>query len=310
MPTLPFPAVRRRPAVVLAALVAFGLATATLSAQSSAQWIEKTILGPSPDFPNAVYGQEVAIDGDTIVVGAPEDGNLSEGAVYVYRQIAGAWTEEGKLGIDAPKSSDVFGHSVAIQGDTIVIGARGRDGKGAAYVFERSGTTWTQVQKLAPSDLGAADNFGANVAIDGQTIVVGSHLDDMGTVVDQGSVYIFGLVGAVWTQQQKLFASDGAANDHFGTAVAISGDTIAVGAEYDDRDGATNLGAAYIFTKSGAAWAYTDTLKASDAEGGDRFGTSVALEGNTLVVGARDAGVTFTKQGVAYVFSRQSGDWE
>ena len=125
--------------------------------------------------------------------------------------------------------------SVAIAGDTIVVGAwldddNGTD-SGSAYVFTRTGTTWTEQAKLTASDGAADDQFGISVAIAGDTIVVGAYRDDdNGT--DSGSAYVFTRTGTTWTQQAKLTASDGAADDQFGSSVAIAGDTIVVGANH------------------------------------------------------------------------------
>ena len=139
--------------------------------------------------------------------------------------------------------------SVSIDGDTVVVGANGEDTggatAGAAYVFTRSGTTWTQQQKIQASDAQANTNFGYSVAIDGDTVIIGAQLEDTGGI-NAGAAYIFTRSGTTWTQQAKIISSDLQAGDEFGISVSISGDTIVVGAWFEDTGG-SNAGAAYIF---------------------------------------------------------------
>ena len=195
-------------------------------------------------------------------------------------------------------ASDEFGVSVAISGDTLVVGAHGDNdngtNSGSAYIFTRSGTlAWTQQAKLTASDGAADDEFGGSVAISGDTVVVGAVWnDDNGT--DSGSAYIFTRSGTAWTEQAKLTASDGAADDNFGNSVAISGDTVVVGAWHDDDNG-TDSGSAYIYTRSGTAWTEQAKLMASDGAADDEFGDSVAISGDTVVVGAFHAMMTMAQ---------------
>ena len=167
--------------------------------------------------------------------------------------------------------------SVAISGDTVVIGALFDDGaagfeQGSAYVFVRSGGVWSQQQKLEASDAAAGDVFGISVAISGDTVVVGAWLDDGAAGVDQGSAYVFVRSGGVWSQQQKLEASDAGAGDGFGLSVAISGDTVVISAVFDDGPAGADQGSAYVFVRSGGVWSQQQKLEASDAGAGDLFG--------------------------------------
>ena len=164
-------------------------------------------------------------------------------------------------------------------------GAAGVD-QGSAYVFVRSGGVWSQQQKLLASDAAAGDLFGVSVAISGETVVVGAPFDDGAAGFDQGSAYVFVRSGGVWSQQQKLEASDAAAGDMFGSSVAISGETVVVGAPLDDGAAGTDQGSAYVFVRSGGVWSQQQKLEASDAAAVDCFGFSVAISGETVVVGA------------------------
>jgi FG-GAP repeat protein/putative Ig domain-containing protein len=255
------------------------------------------------------FGASVAISGDTVIVGAvwaSPGGNFEQGAAYVFTRNGATWTQQQKLTASDGAAGDYFG-VVAVSGDTAVIGAPGQDiggnlYQGAAYVFTRSGATWTQQQKLTASDGAAYEYFGSSVAISGDTVLIGAAWDDIGGNADQGSAYVFTRSGATWTQQEKLTASDGAAGDYFGV-VAISGDTVLIGAPFDDTGGNTGQGSAYVFERSGATWTQQQRLTASDGASNDRFGISVAISGDTVVVGAGGS------QEAAYVFERGGETW-
>ena len=226
------------------------------------------------------FGQAVAIDGNTILVGAYDD-DSNTGAVYVFTRSGSTWTQQQKLTADPLVAGEQFGTAVAIDGDTAVVGATSFPNGEAVYVFTRSGSTWTQQQKLTADPLVAGDTFGVSVAISGDTIVAGAYLDDSNT----GAVYVFIRSGGTWTQQAKLVAGDAAAGDKFGVSVAISGDTVVVGAYLDDW-AADESGSAYVFTRSGISWSQTQKLLSSTPAAYDRFGVSVAILGDTIAVGA------------------------
>ena len=248
------------------------------------------------------FGCSAAIDQDTAVIGAKADDYT--GSAYVFLKNAGTWAQEQKLTASDAAANDFFGRSVAISGDTVVVGAYGDDNlTGSAYVFTKSGVSWTQQAKLTASDKTAGDQFGAAVSISGNTVVVGAAGNGTG-----GSVYVFTGSGASWTQQAKLTASDAEADDSFGRAVSVSGDTIAVGADADD-DGGTSSGSVYIFQRSGTAWTQQAKLTASDAAAYDSFGSSLSLSGNTVAVGARYNDDSGLSSGSAYIFLRNGTSW-
>jgi hypothetical protein len=284
---------------------------------------------------NYEFGASVAVDGDTMIVGAPNDkvgANINQGSAHVYRWTGSGWTWEATLTATGGAAADRFGISVALSGDTAIVGAYVDDvgantNQGSAYIFTRSGTTWTQQAQLTatgrllrPATGGAAgDHFGVSVAISGDTAIVGAYFDDVGANVDQGSAYIFTRSGTTWTQQAQLTATDGAANDRFGVSVAISGDTAIVGAYWDTVGANTNpwapdsdtyKGSAYLFTRSGTTWTQQAQLTATDGAADDNFGISVALSGDTAIVGAEldDVGDN-ANQGSAYIFTRSGTTW-
>ena len=233
----------------------------------------------------ATYGDfasSVAIDGDTIVVGAYMAG--TGGAVYVFRTSDGGATygEVAMLTAADAAADDSFGGSVAIDGDTVVIGANGNnDGTGAVYVFRTTdgGATYDQVAKLTASDGATDDQFGNSVAIDGGTVVVGAWYGD--------AAYVFRTTDAWTTHTEiKLTAADAATGDYFGISVAIDGGTVVVGA-YLDGDAGSMSGSAYVFLTTDDWNTYTDIkLTADDVAAYDSFGVSVAIDGDTIVVGA------------------------
>ena len=262
------------------------------------------------------FGESVAVDGDTLVVGAYQhdvDGKSNAGAAYVFTRnpISGEWSEVANLTASDPAANDEFGYSVAVDGDTIVVGARQDVTRnGAAYVFTKVSGVWSQKAKLTASDGAANDEFGFSVAVHGDTIVVGAHQDDDNGDIS-GSAYVFTKSGNVWataTETAKLIASDGEEGDRLGRSVAAHGTTVVVGANLDDDNG-MNSGAAYVFTEPANGWANIDNttaakLTAADADGGDQFGSSIAVDGNTVVVGARKNNAAYV-----FVFIPGSGTW-
>ena len=170
--------------------------------------------------------------------------------------------------------------------------------------------TWSQQAELTSSDGAAGDNFGYSVAIDGGTAVVGAYHRTVGSNSQQGAVYVFVQSGTTWTQQAELTSSDGAANDNFGSSVAVSGGTAVIGAYNRGVGSNSGQGAAYVFVQSGTSWSQHAELTASDGAGGDSFGVSVSLSGGTAVIGAIKHQVgSNSGQGAAYVFVQSGTSW-
>jgi hypothetical protein len=278
--------------------------------RSGTIWTQQAKLTASDGAPNQFFGWSVCISGDTAVAGAIADGNW-RGSAYVFVRSGTIWTQQAKLTASDGVSGDHFGYSVALDGDTAVVGAFKDDSwMGSAYIFVRSGTTWTQQAKLTASDGTIGDNFGSSVALSGETAVVGAIGDDVGANAEQGSAYVFVRSGTIWTQQAKVIAFDGAGGDYFGWSVALCGDTAVAGAVYHDVMGNSNQGAAYVFVRSGTTWTQQAKLSASDGAPFDTLGTAAAVSGDTAVVGARNDDVDPNNdQGSAYVFVRSGTTW-
>ena len=254
-----------------------------------------------------LFGYTVAISGDTILVGA----HGWDMAVYVFVLNGNSWVEQQKVKSSDWNWNNFFGVSLVISGDTFVIGdhyfPESDTESGTAQVYTRSGTTWTRQQKLVAPDVAAYDHFGMSVAISSETVAVGSHWDD-DHGEKSGSAHVFIRDGNSWTHQQKLTASDAAEGDTFGYPLAISGDTIVVGAPRDDDHGPES-GSAYFFTRSGTTWTQQQKITASDAAEGDYFGSSVAISGNVLIIGAFKDDDGGLDTGSLYVFTRSGNSW-
>jgi len=308
--------------------------------KSAGVWSQQAYLKASTIGAGDNFGNSVALDGDTLVIGAPfEDsgvtGNQADntasgsGAVYVFTKSAGVWSQLAYLKASTIEAGDNYGTSVALDGNTLVVGTPLEDSNvtsnqadnsasdsGAVYVFTRTNGVWSQEAYLKASTIGAGDNFGHSVALDGNTLVVGAIEEDSnatGVNGDQssnsasgsGGGYVFTRTNGVWSQQAYLKASNAEGGDNFGASVALSSDTVVIGAFNEDGNGigvnlnqadnsASGSGAAYIFTRTNGVWSQQAYLKASNSESGDHFGNSVAVSGGQLVVGANAEGSALT----------------
>ena len=281
--------------------------------RSGTSWSQQAKLVASDAEANDYFGHTIAIDGDTIVVGArgEDTGGSYSGAAYVFTRSGTSWSQQAKLQASDKAANDEFGWNVAIDGDTIVVGALYEDAAasnaGAAYVFTRSGTTWSQQAKIVSSDIQANDYFGNDVGISGDTVVVTAFAEDTGGSL-AGAAYVFTRSGTSWSQQAKLQASDKAEGDEFGISVGISGDSVIVGA-HKQHGGEGFEGAAYIFARSGTSWSQQAKLVASDKQTGDYFGVSVDIDTDNVIVGAHQEDTTASDAGAAYVFTRSGTSW-
>ncbi|HRF55572.1 MAG TPA: FG-GAP repeat protein, partial [Aquimonas sp.] len=284
--------------------------------RSGATWTQQAKLVAGDGAVGDAFGYSVALNRDTALVGAYGDdvgANSDQGSAYVFTRSGATWTQQAKLVAGDGAEGDYFGTSVALDGDTTLVGATYGDvsssNQGSAYVFTRSGSAWIQQAKLTAGDAAAGDLLGRSVALDGDTALVGAYTDDVGAISDQGSAYVFTHSGSTWTQQAELTAGNGATGDRFGHSVALDGDNALVGAYGDDVGANSDQGSAYVFTRSGATWTQQAKLVAGDGADGDFFGTSVALDGDTALVGAIYDDVSSRNQGSAYVFTRSGTKW-
>lgn len=279
--------------------------------EPNGQWSEKANLFPESGSIGARFGHSVAIAGEVAVVGAYLDwkGQMQTGAAYVYRRKAGIWIQEAKLVANDGQSFDLFGHSVGISQNTIIVGAfQANDNKGAAYIFDWDGSAWKETYKLIASDGYLFDGFGISVAIDNNNAVIGAEsVTDLGE--GSGAAYIFSREGGGWIEKQKIYSSDGCAYQFFGNPVAISGDTILSGSYLSNSDGDLN-GAVYAYRLSNDIWEFEQKLTASDSGHGDGFGISLSINGPVAAIGAYCVDDMGIDTGAGYIFERTFNTWK
>lgn len=276
---------------------------------------------------NDQFGYAIALAGDQLAIGAPyEDNNstdpvnsdnnngFNDGAVYVFKRQTATWSLESYLKASTANDGDNFGFSLAISGNSLLVGAPEDGPGGACAVFTYNGTTWTEEAILTAANTQANDSFGYSVALSGDTAVAGAPYEDtnpLGTITDvnhdYGAAYVFTRTAGVWTERAVLKGFNREPKDSFGTSVAVAGDFVAVGAPEEDSDlngsrtpGVTNSGAVYLFRRSGSTWVQRSLLKGGSNMAGGRVGVSLAMEPGTLFAGAtgEDNGA-----GSAYAFT-------
>jgi hypothetical protein len=292
---------------------------ADMSVTTGTSWTQQQKI-QSTDRQNYDYfagAVSISEDGNTVIVGATGEGGSFAGSAYIFTRSGSTWTQQQKIRSTDIQASDRFGGAVSISGDgnTAIVGAAyeasGGERSGSAYIFTRSGSLWTQQQKIQSTDIQTFDYFAGSVSIsrDGNTVIVGAG----GESSSAGAAYVFTRSAGVWTQQQKIRSTDIQANDYF-SAVDISGDgnTAIVGAF---GEGGSFAGSAYIFTRSGSLWTQQQKIRSTDIQASDRFGGAVSIsgDGNTAIVGARTEGgpigATLGVAGAAYIFTRSAGVW-
>jgi hypothetical protein len=287
--------------------------------QQGTTWTQQAKLVALDATPHDVFGSSVAIAGDVAVVGAPhhdQGATLEAGAVYVFVRQGVTWSQQAKLVAFDAASFGRFGRSVAMAGDTLVVGAAGDApggivSAGAVYAFVRNGANWSLQAKLTASDAAAHDWFGSSVSIAGDTLVTGAiGADPFGVQHDKaGAAYVFVRQGTTWSQQAKLYAFDAGPGDFFGTSVAIAGDSVVVGAPAHSHAGGTIAGAAYVFARGGVTWTQQAKLVAYDAVNFDQFGYAVAIAGDVALVSSTRGDPAIANPGSVYPFGRKRGSW-
>ncbi|CAL6430640.1 unnamed protein product [Bathycoccus prasinos] len=278
--------------------------------RSGGTWNEETKIYPLDPSASTYFGTSVSLYVDTALIGRSYDNakGTRAGAVYVFTKVSStSWTQETKLYASDAATYDHFGTSVSLHKDTALIGALSDDDKGtnagSVYVFSRTTTTWTQQTKLYASNPSTSSwgNFGVSVSLHGDTAMVGSYEDD--AELNAGAVYVFARsfasdgVTVSWTEETKLYASDGATGTEFGKAISLHGDTALI---------TTRTGAVYIFTRSygsdGINTVSWNEETKIDASANDDTGSSVSLYGDTALIGATSNDDKTTDAGKVYVF--------
>ena len=301
--------------LLLATCVLLLLSAAALAFASPRLPLQQAELTASDAATYNNLGMSVALDGNTAVVGDPYEtaGSYDHGGVvYVYTWSGASWSQQAELTASDAAAGDWFGWSVAVSGDTVLVGApnknvSGQDFAGAAYVFTRTGTSWSQQKELSDPAATYEDWFGTAVAVSGDTALVGA---PGATAGGAGGAYVYTRSGTTWSGPTELSDPAAANGDDFGCSVALDGGTALVGAYDKTVSSLEDAGAAYVFTGAGSSWSEQSELTASDAAGDDTFGTSVALEGDTALVGAPDKTVSGqSNAGAAYVYAGAGASW-
>jgi hypothetical protein len=351
--------------------------------RSGKSWTQQAYIKATNTGVQDAFGMSVSLsaDGSTLAVGAngeasnatgingdqTDNSASSSGAAYVFTRSGTGWSQQAYIKASNTEASDRFGRSVSLSpdGSTLAVGANGEAsnatgingdqtdnsvaGSGAAYVFTRSGTSWSQQAYIKASNTGASDSFGMIVSLstDGNTMAVNSQGEGSNatgingdqtdnSVAGSGAAYVFTRSGTSWSQQAYIKASNAEANDYFSYSMNLSadGNTLAVGTPYEDsnaigingdqtNNSAVTAGAAYVFSRTGTSWSQQAYIKASNAEASDWFGVMLSLsaDGNTLAIGASDeasnaTGIngdqtdnTVTGSGAVYLFNRSGSSW-
>lgn len=273
---------------------------------AGSSWVLDAELFPNDLQVEERFGNAVALSGDTLLVGAWTDNGLglASGSAYVFRHVGMQWVQEAKLLASDGAAGDWFGRSVALSGDTAVIGAPNDDdlgvNAGSVYVFQRSGSTWAQEAKLYGDDTFAGDQLGTAVAVAGDVLVAGApYFSTAGPA--SGAAYVFRRSGTSWAVEQKLLPVSGAVLDYFGYSVAMADDTAVIGAPLDGQLG-FNSGTAYVFRHRGGTWTEEARLLASNGRAYNYLGISAALSGDTVILGSADTDAAADTSSVGYVF--------
>jgi hypothetical protein len=306
--------------VAVAALVSAGVVSSAAARVAPNAWVQQGGLTAADAAVDDSFGSAVDIsrDGTTAIVGASgKSGNA--GAVYVFVNNGSTWVQQGELTASDAASSDGFGESVAVSldGSSVVIGAPlktvgGFANTGAAYVFTRSGTTWSQKAELFASPVGRGSYFGSSVAIQsvGTTVAVGAPYKSVSGHRRAGAAFVYKRTPTGWTQSGMLTASDASDGDRFGSKVIVKESLVLASAPFHtNANGST--GAVYVFDGAGGTYVQKTVLTASDGQAGDHFGLAMDLSLATLVVGTPDHVVGSHRVGAAYVFTHSdtTGIW-
>jgi hypothetical protein len=289
----------QRNRTVLSVAAALAVGSGIAAGGTPQTWSEQAKLFNEIGVAGGQFGFGAALHGDTALVSEIDISFFLPGTVHVFTRSGTQWTQKGTIVPAQRFEGDGFGTALAIDGDTLVVGGVSPT-VGRAYVFVFSGETWVEQAELVPDDGPGGEFYGASVAVAGDTAIVGYFGYDQG----HGTAYVFQRSGEVWTQQQQLFP-DSETADFFGRA-ALDGDTALIGAAFANTGTASPQGDVYVFDRSGSTW--TQTTKLAHPVGGstDLFGQSVALQGDTAVVGASGLN-EYT--GAAYVYVRSGDTW-
>jgi hypothetical protein len=289
--------------------VAANSGSAYVFVRSGTTWVFQAKLTASDASIVAHFGTSVALQGDEAAVLAPAETTpgAMNGAVYLFSRQGTTWTETARVTVSDAQNFTGLSGPLAFRDDRIAVGSENfNSSRGCVYVLRRQGSAWVQEARLSSTDAQQFQGLGQSVALSGDRLAAGApDDDDLG--IDAGAVYVFRRAGTTWSQEAKLHGSTSLTDDLLGTSVALDGDTLAAGAPFDD-DLAQDGGAAFIFRRTGTVWSEEDVVEGPAA--GDQFGTSVALEGGRLAVGAPERVVPpAPAAGAVHLYERNGATW-
>jgi hypothetical protein len=295
--------------------------SAYIFSRSGSTWTFQSKITAPDAAVNDYFGNSVSIssDGSYVIVGAYKDDiapTPDAGSAYIFSRSGTSWSYQSKITAPDAAFQDQFGRSVSISGDGsyAIAGADGNESSsGSAYIFSRSGSTWTYQSKIKATDTAPNDRFGRSVSIsgDGSYALVGAYAD-----YNAGSAHIFSRSGTSWSSQRKIYTSTPTGQDQFGRSVSISGDgsyaVAGASSHYGGLYSTPNSGAAFIWVRSGSTWTFQKEIWAPDPGSSDRFGNSVSIssDGSYVIVGSYKDDIPYeTAAGSAYIFSRSGTSW-
>ncbi len=282
--------------------------------ETAAGFIEEAQILPHDPVIHGKFGHSVAIDGDTILVGAPDARVLGfpEGAVYFFHRAQSVWVGAARIEATTPAIGDRFGWSVAIEGEWAAVGAYGDDAAGfnagAVHIYRRQAPlSWVLFAELRPEQPGGNDFFGQAVALDGERLLVGAPGEDS-VALDGGAAYLFAFDGTSWVEQKKVTVASASAQARFGEVLDLDGSRMVVSALHSGILG-SQQGEVYIFDELGGEWELSAQLAPKEAGAGDGFGWRVDLLGDDLLVGGPRFDGVLDNGGSAWLFSKVSAEW-
>ncbi len=266
------------------------------------------------------FGQAVSIYNNYAAVAAPYDdinGNSNQGSVYIYFYTGNGWIFHQKLTAVDGAAEDLFGTSVSMWNDRLVIGApradaNGQTNRGAVYVFTLNSNQWQQQAKLFAGDPAAGDEFGSAVAIQNNKLLVGAPRKNNGSYNQQGAAYLFLYNGSNWVQNNKLLHGEQTTGDEFGASVAIDSNWLVIGAPDKRENNITWAGAAFVFYSANGTtgWSLEKKLTTGTSSFEDHFGSSVAIDGEQIAVGIPGREVyNHDAAGSVFIFRYIQNDW-
>ncbi len=289
------------------------LAAATASAALAQHYEYSKLLAPDGGAYDD-FGYAVAVQGDVAIAGAYGDdgvGGTDSGSAYIFRRDGAQWQFEQKIEAADATTFAYFGYAVELHDDMAMVGAISEEPGGAVYVFRQSplNEAWSQVQKIVPPDTSQGDSFGCSIDADGRYMAIGARMDS-DVLNDAGSVYIYEYEDSLqqWVYLTEFRAHDPSANEWFGEELALSGDYVVVGLPRDDPNGSSS-GSAYVFKRVGGAWIEQIKIIPADGAADSRFGSDVAIDGDTVAVGASDDWPAAVRCGSVYVYRGSNATW-